>query len=182
MFPDIESQRMRLVWMTPRVMRASIEGRCREAEALVGASLPDSWPEEDARRWISIRLDQMERSPEAAEWLLRLMVDVGTFTAVGYINFHDPPVDDRAELGYTVFPQYRRLGYAGEAALAMMRWANATHGVSTFVVSVSPENAPSLGLAAKLGFERVGTQIDDVDGEEWVFELAWPASGKGLGA
>ena len=166
--------------MTPRVMRASIEGRRREAEALVGAFLPESWPEEDASRRISIRLDQMERSPEAAEWLLRLMVDVGMSTVVGYINFHGPPADGRAELGYTVFPSYRRLGYASEAALAMMRWANATHEVSTFVVSISPDNAPSLGLAAKLGFGRVGTQIDDVDGEEWVFELAWPASGKGL--
>jgi hypothetical protein len=26
-------------------------------------------------------------------------------------------------------------------------------------------------MAAKLGFARVGTQIDEIDGEEWVFEL-----------
>ena len=53
----------------------------------------------------------------------------------------------------------------------MIRWACAERGVETFVVSISPSNEASLGMAAKLGFEQVGSQIDEVDGEEWVFEL-----------
>jgi RimJ/RimL family protein N-acetyltransferase len=173
-FPDITSERLRLVWMTPGFMRASLAGRRQEAEALAGAILPDWWPDGNGARIISIRLEQMEREPESAEWLLRLMVDIRTSRVVGYVNFHSPPIDGRAELGYTVFEPFRRQGYASEAARAMLRWANQVHGVAAFVVSISPGNEPSLGLAAKLGFERVGTQYDDVDGEEWVFELAWP--------
>jgi hypothetical protein len=30
-----------------------------------------------------------------------------------------------------------------------------------------------LALAAKLGFVQVGSQMDEVDGREWVFELEW---------
>ena len=54
----------------------------------------------------------------------------------------------------------------------MMRWAHEAHAVATFVLSISPANEPSLRMAASLGFVQVGTQIDDEDGEEWVFELS----------
>lgn len=114
----------------------------------------------------------MEQSIESGGWLLRAITRREDRRMVGLINFHGPPDDlGRAELGYTIFEDFRRRGYATEAANAMMSWAQATHGIDTFVVSVSPENEPSLLMAATLGFRRIGTQMDDVDGEEWVFEL-----------
>jgi len=92
-------------------------------------------------------------------------------------RFHDPPwaaqLDEYApggvELGYTIFAPYRRQGYATEAANALMTWAQAEHKITRFVVSISPQNLPSLALAARLGFHKVGTQIDDEDGPEDVF-------------
>jgi RimJ/RimL family protein N-acetyltransferase len=51
-----------------------------------------------------------------------------------------------------------------------MDWARREHAIRHFIVSVSPTNRPSLGMAAKLGFQRIGTQIDEIDGEEYVFE------------
>jgi RimJ/RimL family protein N-acetyltransferase len=36
---------------------------------------------------------------------------------------------------------------------------------------VSPGNAASLAVVEKLGFRQTGVQIDDIDGEEGVFEL-----------
>jgi len=71
-----------------------------------------------------------------------------------------------------VFPEYRRRGYAREAVLAMLRWAQRDPGVRRFRASVSPENLPSRNLVAGLGFVEVGTQWDEEDGEEIVFELA----------
>ena len=169
-YPEIPSPRLRLVWMSPEFMQASLDGRQNDAQAEIGAALPEGWPDEHTSSVMRMRLQQIASRPESAPWLLRLMVDrVGT--AAGYINFHGPPREGKAELGYTVFEPYRRLGYASEAARAMMRWAHDEHGVETFVVSISPSNAPSLAMAAKLGFVQVGTQIDEVDGEEWVFEL-----------
>jgi [ribosomal protein S5]-alanine N-acetyltransferase len=58
----------------------------------------------------------------------------------------------------------------------MFDWAMA-QGVHRFVASISPDNKASLSLAAKLGFERVGEQIDDIDGLEYVFETTWPQEG-----
>jgi RimJ/RimL family protein N-acetyltransferase len=48
-----------------------------------------------------------------------------------------------------------------------MDWA-VTHGVRRFVVTVSPDNAPSLALVAKAGFRKIGEHIDDEDGLELI--------------
>jgi hypothetical protein len=53
----------------------------------------------------------------------------------------------------------------------MMQWARLNRGVSRFVVSISPDDPPSLAMAAALGFEPTGSQVDEIDGDEWVFEL-----------
>jgi RimJ/RimL family protein N-acetyltransferase len=169
---DISAEHLDLKWMSPSFLEASLDGRLDEAEAEIGASLPVWWPDEDVRRRLVMRLEQMRSQPRSAEWLLRGMVRRADHKLVGVINFHGTPDErNRAELGYTVFVEYRRLGYASEAAIAMMRWARAERSVETFVVSISPQNEPSLLLAAGLGFEQVGSQIDEIDGEEWVFEL-----------
>jgi RimJ/RimL family protein N-acetyltransferase len=44
-------------------------------------------------------------------------------------------------------------------------------GVRHFVVAISPGNSPSLAIARKLGFVRIGERVDDERGLEHVFEL-----------
>jgi RimJ/RimL family protein N-acetyltransferase len=51
-----------------------------------------------------------------------------------------------------------------------MRWARDTHGTTKFVLSIRPANAASQALAAGLGFGRIGSHIDEVDGLEEIFE------------
>ena len=75
------------------------------------------------------------------------------------------------ELGYWIEPASRRRGYAAEAIHGLMEWAGTEHAVRRFILSISPGNAASLGLARKLGFVEVGRHLDDEDGEELVFEL-----------
>lgn len=170
--PDIESPRLLLRWFSPVFMQASLDGDLAAAERELGASIPEGWPEAHAGRSLARRLDQMTREPDSAAWLLRGMVRREDGALVGYINFHAPPDErGRAELGYTVLEPYRRRGYATEAARAMMDWAMSISPIEAFVVSVSPLNQPSLAMAAVLGFQRIGSQIDEEDGEEWVFEL-----------
>jgi RimJ/RimL family protein N-acetyltransferase len=69
-----------------------------------------------------------------------------------------------------VFTPWRRQGYATEAAAAVMRWAAEQHGVTRFIAAVRPDNLPSQRVVAKLGFRKVGEQMDDIDGIEDVFE------------
>jgi RimJ/RimL family protein N-acetyltransferase len=114
------------------------------------------------------------------------MVDRVSGTMVGHIGFHSPPcpeylakiAPDAVELGYTVYPRYRRQGYATEAALALMHWAYARHNQRCFFLSISPQNLASMAMAQALGFAACGSHIDDEDGLEieYVRRIeAWPA-------
>jgi len=63
---------------------------------------------------------------------------------------------------------------ASEVVRALFDWAHA-QGVDRFRASVSPDNSASLAVIGRLGFRQTGVQIDDIDGEELVFELdGWP--------
>jgi RimJ/RimL family protein N-acetyltransferase len=73
------------------------------------------------------------------------------------------------EIGYTIVPSRRRQGFASEAAAGMWGWA-ARHGARVLRASISPDNEPSLALIHKAGFVEVGSQIDEIDGLELIFE------------
>lgn len=97
---------------------------------------------------------------------------------IGHTGFHarpagirtDPLLPASVEFGYVVFEKDRRQGYAREACSALMEWAYRQHGVTRFVVSISPANMASLALARGLGFERIGCHIDEEDGLEDILE------------
>lgn len=96
---------------------------------------------------------------------------------IGHVGFHGPPginslrAANAVEIGYTIFPEHRRNGYATEAVEALLDWGRA-QGIHRFVASVGPGNEPSLRIVQRLGFVEVGRHWDDEDGEELEFELA----------
>jgi ribosomal-protein-alanine N-acetyltransferase len=122
----------------------------------------------------AIRLKDIGDDPDYLPWSLRVMALKPSLRFVGYINFHSKPNADylkdlapgAVEMGYFVLPEFRRQGLAEEAALGMMDWATRTHGVARFIISISPQNAPSVAMARKLGFARIGSHIDEEDGYE----------------
>jgi [ribosomal protein S5]-alanine N-acetyltransferase len=175
--PDrIRTQRLDLVPMTPAFLEASLREDLEQAERLIAASVPEGWA--NAGPWARRRLDQLRQDPTLQPWLLRAMVLRSESAMIGYIGFHARPgdkyLDELApggvEFGYTVFEVWRRLGYASEAAESLMAWAHHVHGVTRFVLSISPSNLASLALARRLDFRRIGSRADDEDGPEDIFE------------
>lgn len=158
--------------MTPEFMHASLANERALAAGLVGAALPETWPGRTART-MRYRLAQLEQDPASLAWLLRAVVLRAPLrNVIGHIGFHAPP-DRRGavEVGYTIEAEYRRQGYAFEAVQALFGWAEREHDTHHFVASIAPSNVASLGLARKLGFVQTGSQWDEEDGEELVFEL-----------
>ena len=77
-------------------------------------------------------------------------------------------------------PQLRAPRHPQQAAASAQRrqaadGARDEYQVHRFVVSISPDNLPSLGLAAKLGFRKIGSHIDELDGPEDIFERSYPS-------
>ena len=129
--------------------------------------------------WVEHRLKMIEEDPGQRPWMYRAIVRKSDNVMVGYISFHhkvpDPDLlgysNRGIELGYTIEPQYRRLGYAKESALAMMEWAY-RHQVEDFFLSISPDNIPSLKLAESMGFRKIDERMDEIDGIEYLFRAA----------
>jgi len=180
----ITTERLELRTMTADFLEATLRGDLTEAEARGGFTLSEDWPGESPRllrHWI----DALRAVPEREFWMARAIVQRADGLMAGHIGFHDrpgatyleqwAPGASAIELGYTVFEAHRRHGYATEAAAGLMNWAWTRHGVDHFIASVSPSNAPSLRVIAKLGFVRIGRHMDEVDGPEDVFERRVPA-------
>ena len=172
----LSTPRIDLIPLTPAFLRASLEGNVLEAEKLLGFSLPAGWP--DCRDVLELRLRQLESDPGLQPWLLRAVALRRERVMVGHIGFHAAPGAEHlqsnspgaAEFGFEIFPSFQRQGYAREAATALMQWANADHGVTRFILSIRPDNIASQALAAKLGFTRIGSHIDEVDGLEDILQ------------
>jgi len=61
--------------------------------------------------------------PEDERFGIWLMIERDTDTVVGDIGFMGPPDDGSVEIGFSVIPDRRRLGYASEAAGRLVAWA-----------------------------------------------------------
>lgn len=175
----IASDRLDLITLSPDILRLSLSNDASTVEQLLGISVPDEWFEK--RGLIELRLQQLAKDPNYLPWGLRAMSLRAESKMVGYIGFHtksgqpylEPYATNGVEYGFTVFPAYRRNGYAREACNAVMRWAYDHYNVEEFILSISPNNIPSLRLAKSLGFEKVGSHIDESDGIEDIFRLAY---------
>ncbi|MCW5880542.1 MAG: GNAT family N-acetyltransferase [Anaerolineae bacterium] len=171
----IETDRLVLIPMTTAFFEACLAGDLDTASQVIGLRVPEDWLLEGAV--MRVFLERLRRDPAAQPWLMRGIGLRATGEMIGTLGFHLPPdaeylrgvAPGGVEMGYTVFPAWRRQGYAREACAGLMGWATREQGITRFVVSISPENEPSLRLAAHFGFRKVGYHIDDEDGLEDIF-------------
>jgi RimJ/RimL family protein N-acetyltransferase len=171
-FSSIETPRLVLRTLPSAALAALAAGDSAEASRQAGCDL-SAFPD-DERPIAAVRLKDLADDPGYLPWSLRAMALKPSLAFVGHFNFHSKPGADylaelapgAVEMGYFIVPAWRRRGLAEEAVLGMMDWAARAHGVCRFVVSVSPGNAPSVAMARKLGFSRIGSHIDEEDGYE----------------
>ena len=174
----IVSARLELATFTLRAMRATLAADLVTAAAELDAEVPADL-REHLGELFAMRIAQVEADPPSLAWLARALVMTDPATGrrqmVGSVGFHGPPAGTPpwVEIGYHVEPGFRRQGLATEAVEAMLDWA-AGQGIHRFRASVAPTNAASRATIAKFGFEQVGVQWDEIDGEELVFETDWP--------
>lgn len=181
--PDIDTARLRLVSLGIDFLRAAVAGDLPQLRTLVDFSIPDPCSL-IGRSWIDHRIQMIEEDSAQHPWLNRAIVRKTDNQMVGHINFHHKAPDPYlleyvargAELGYTTDEPFRRMGYATESAVAMMKWAHREHGVDTFILSISPGNEPSLRMAEAMSFRKVGKHMDEVDGLEWVMKAEFDGS------
>src|SRR5205807_1769596 len=86
---------------------------------------------------------------------------------LGFADFKrgiDPSIDGIPELGWALAAHAHGKGYATEALRAVVAWGDSHFAAERTVCLISPDNAASLRVAAKLGFREVSrTRRNDED-------------------
>ena len=174
--PAIRTERVELVSMSLAFMQALVAGDQDAATCEIGATLP-----RDLRaqlgNFLTHRIPALEADPASQPWLGRAIVVThpdGRREVIGTIGFHGPPDETgRVEIGYRVEEAFRRRKIATECVRALLAWAQ-SQGIHRFRASVAPGNVASLAIIRSFGFHQVGVQMDEIDGEELVFDLDRP--------
>ncbi len=116
-----------------------------------------------------MRLAQIEQDPTLEPWLLRAVIRRLDNTMVGHFNCHSAPNPDylsvydqnAVELGYSIYPSYRRLGYARETVMAFCAHLQTFQLARAVVLSIEEHNIASQELAELLGFQQVALVEED---------------------
>jgi ribosomal-protein-alanine N-acetyltransferase len=159
----ITTERLELIPGTPEVFRARVDDRDALARFL-DARVPENWPPElydqDAVDWTAKYFDA---NPDAVGWVLWFIVlrptgaESGERTAVGCCGYKGKPsADGTCEIGYGVLAQFRRAGYASEAARALIGRAFSHPEVTRVIAETYPELAASIRVMEKNGLRFAG--------------------------
>jgi RimJ/RimL family protein N-acetyltransferase len=180
----IRSRRLSLIALTSELL-AMMSG---DAEGERPFDWPAGWPDETDRRHVRMWQDRASRAERNVAWGPRALVDA-EHHMVGHAGFHLPPrplaqaledptfvgqrepgVDAAVEIGYTIFPNQRRRGYATEAVTALVDWAARTSEVQVLLATVVRGNDASVRVLQRVGgFVEIGTCRNDHGEAEIVY-------------
>lgn len=151
---SFDTSRLRLVPMTLSLVDAELAGP--EALALsLHARLPADWPpgEHDHDALVFFRNSLVSGAPLGWGSHYVLTQDDGTLVAAA--GFHGPPdAHGVVEIGYSVVEHARGRGYGTEIVSALVERAFESGSVARVVASTRPDNASSIAVLTRCGFER----------------------------
>jgi ribosomal-protein-alanine N-acetyltransferase len=125
--------------------------------SLINATVPENWPNPDLLDILPFFEKELERNPNDGEWVGWFALERNTRTLIGDLGFKGrPDFSGTIELGYGLLPQFRGMGYATEAAHALLDWAFRQPKVARVVAECEVENIASSGVLRKLGMQNLG--------------------------
>ncbi len=157
----LRTPRLELIAATLEHVEAELRGQSELAK-LLGARVPPDWPpgEWDRPAQEFFRELLARHGPRMEGWLSWYAVTLTPAgerdTLVANGGFSGPPMDGVAEIGYSVVPAARRVGYATEIVKALVAHAFEDPGVREILAHTSDENVASTRVLLRCGFNRVG--------------------------
>lgn len=159
--PILRTHRLDLVPSTLPLVEADIASPERLAR-LLGAAVPATWPPgEYDRSAMAYFRDRLAENPDAVGWYGWYAVErraephgPALVGAGGYVG--PPGADGVAEIGYSVVPECRGLGFATELARALVWRALSMKQVVRVIAHTTATNVGSVRVLERCGFSLVG--------------------------
>lgn len=95
-------------------------------------------------------------------WVVRERASGRFVGEVGFADFHraiDPPLGEAPEAGWALASWAHGQGFGSEAVRALTAWGDQAFGGARTVCMISPENAPSIALASRVGFREYARSV-----------------------
>lgn len=148
-----ETKHLQLIPFSLDLIKATLIGKSHLGEVLA-VTVPEAWPGDDFAEVLPMLLTQMEeQAPETAwNWLI---IHKRDRALVGDVGFLHGPEDGKAEIGYSIVPEYRNQGYATEAALYLIHWALQQREIKVVTAQCLSDNHSSIKVLEKVGMRQV---------------------------
>ena len=158
----IETPRLTLIPCDLTHLEAVAQGRDSLAR-LVDAAVPESFPvfPEGITYWEA----RLREDASLFGWLNWFIMERSGRVLVGDGGFKGPPdAGGVVEIGYAIIPEFRRRGYATEAARGLTAWAFGHPQVTAVAAETLLDGFDSMGVLTNVGMRQVGTAHDPEEG------------------
>jgi RimJ/RimL family protein N-acetyltransferase len=120
---------------------------------------------------LAFRIPKVKNDPSFADIAIILAINKSSKEVIGSAGFHEFPDDaGMIEIGFGIVPEMQNQGFGQELLIGMWQMICKRADVKVLRYTVAPDNVPSLHIINKLGFTKVGEQIDPEDGLELIYE------------
>jgi ribosomal-protein-alanine N-acetyltransferase len=159
---QLDTQRLTMVAATLKHVRVELESP-EQLSVLLDAQVSAAWPtgeyDRDAMEFFRARLE--EGGPEVEGWYgwyaVRKADARGPRALVGAGGYFGPPDSEGVvEIGYSMLPEWRRMGYASEVVRALLERAFSHARVTKVIAHTAESNPASSGVLLRCGFVAAG--------------------------
>lgn len=156
-FPELATRRLLLRRFRPDDVE-SMHACFGDREAMRYWNVPACKTTVETGRWV--RALAKARSPH--EWLGWALADKRGDRCIGMVNYHHrEPRNRRLEIGYILAPAHQGKGLMTEALQVVLDHCFGALGVHRVEALIHPDNAASIRLAGRLGFQLEGGPFRD---------------------
>jgi ribosomal-protein-alanine N-acetyltransferase len=157
--PDILTARLRLVAITNDMMDAETAD-VQRLLPLLHARVPNEWPDENWEPHVfDFIRDQHAKHPHTRNWSRYVVLPGEDAVLIGTVGAFQKS-EDEAEFGYGILKPWQRLGYATEAAQALLGEVLEQPHITSVIAHTFPRLPESIRVMEKCGL------VPDGAGEE----------------
>ena len=144
----------------------------RELAAILGVTVPDSWPHFPEAGSLPVNESERPERPPT-DWPGYFFIHPEERVLVGNGGFAGEPDDSgTVEIGYEIAPEHRNRGFATEAARAMIDNAFTHEEVRAVVAHTLAETNASNSVLRKVGMTLVGEVDHPEVGKTWRWRIS----------